>query len=186
MNNSFPRADSGNRERDAKRCLGRQRDDKSLADHDFTHERMIAHRWTHERDVELSIDERSQLRRDGHGLRLHLDAAVLSIEGAEKGRDVGLIRAVPDPDSQAPRVDAVHPSRDHGGAIGACDDVSRFLEKEPTGVRQLDASFRSVQQPHLKVVFKLPNLMTQGRLGNPQSGGGLAEMQRFCNGHEIP
>jgi len=164
---------------------GRQREDQRLADHNFTHQRMIAHRWTHERDVELSINERSQLRRDGHGLRLHLDAAVLSIEGAEKGRDIGLIRAVPDPDSQAPRVDAAHPSRDHGGAIGARDDVSRFLQKEPTGVRQLDASFRSAQQPHVKVVFKLPNLMTQRRLRDPQSRGGLAEMQGFCNGHEI-
>jgi hypothetical protein len=134
--------------------LGRQRHDQRLADHDFTHERMIAHRWTHERDVELSIDERSQLSRDRQGLRLHLNAAVLSIEGAEKGRDVGLIRAVPDPDSQAPRVDAAHPSRDHGGTIGARDDVSRFLEKEPTGVRQLDTSFRSVQQPHLEVVLQ--------------------------------
>jgi len=66
---------------------------------------MIVHRWTHERDVELSIDERSQLRRDRQGFRLHLDTALLSIEGAEKGRDIGLIRAVPDPDSQAPRVD---------------------------------------------------------------------------------
>jgi hypothetical protein len=111
---------------------------------------------------------------------------VLSIEGAEKGRDVRLIRAVPDPDSQAPRVDAAHPSRDHGGAIGARDDVPRFLEKEPTGVRQLDTSFRSVQQPHWEVVFKLPNLMAQGRLRDSQSGGSLAEMQGFCNGHEIP
>jgi len=57
---------------------------------------MIAHRWTHERDVELSIDERSQLRRDGHGFRLHLDAAMLRIKGAEKSRNVGLIRAVPE------------------------------------------------------------------------------------------
>jgi hypothetical protein len=157
--------------------FGRQRDDQRLADHDFAHQRMIAHRWTHERDVELSIDERGQLRRNRHGLRLHLEVSVLSIEGAEKGRDVGLIRAVPDPDSQAPRIDAAHPSRDHGGAIGARDDVSRFLEKEPTGVRQLDASFRSVQQSHSEVVFKLPNLMTQGRLRDSQSCGGLAEMQ---------
>jgi hypothetical protein len=115
-----------------------------------------------------------------------LDGALLSIEGAEKGGDIGLIRAVPDPDSQAARVDAAHPPGDHGGAIGARDDVSRFLEKEATGVRQLDASFRSVQQPHLKVVFKLPNLMAQGRLRNPQPGGSLAKMQRFCNGHEVP
>jgi hypothetical protein len=147
---------------------------------------MIAHRGTHESDVELSIDERSQLSRDREGLCLHLNAAVLSIEGAEKGRDIGLIRAVPDPDSQAPRVDAAHPSRDHGGVIGARDDVPRFLEKEPTGVGQLDASFRSVQQPHLQIVFKLSNLMTQRRLRNPQPGGSLAEMQRFRNGHEIP
>ena len=127
--------------------FARQRGDQRLADHDFAHQRMIAHRWTHERDVELSIDERSQLRRDRQSLRLHLDAALLSIEGAEKCRDIGLIRAVPDPDSQAPRVDAAHPSRDHGSAIGARDDVSRFLEKEPTGVRQLDASFRSRSNP---------------------------------------
>jgi len=159
--------------------FGRQRDDQRLADHDFAHQRMIAHRWTDERDVELSIDERSQLRRDRQGLRFDLDAAVLSIEGAEQGRDIGLIRAVPDPDSQTPRVDAAHPSRDHGGAIGARDDVSRFLEKEPTGVRQLDASFRTVQQPHVKIVFKLPNLMTQGRLRNPQPGGSLAENAGF-------
>jgi hypothetical protein len=38
----------------------------------------------------------------------------------------------------------------------------------------------------LKVVFKLPNLMTEGRLRNSQPGGSLAEMQRLCNGHEIP
>jgi hypothetical protein len=147
---------------------------------------MIAYRWTHERDVELPIDERSQLRRDGQGLRLDLDGALLSIEGAEKSGDIGLIRAVPDPDSQAVRVNAAHPPGDHGSAIGACNDFSRFLEKKSTGVRQLDASFRSAQQPHLKVVFKLPNLMAQGRLRNPQPGGSLAKMQRFCNGHEVP
>jgi hypothetical protein len=114
-----------------------------------------------------------------------LNAALLSIEGAEKGGDIGLIRAVPDPDSQAARVDAAHPSGDHGGAIGARDDVPRFLEKKPASVRQLDASFRPEQQPHMKVVFKLPYLMTQGRLRNPQPGGSLAEMQRFRHSHEI-
>jgi hypothetical protein len=46
--------------------------------------------------------------------------------------------------------------------------------------------FVSVQQPHLEVVFKLPNLMPQGRLRESQSCGGLAEMQGFSNGHEIP
>jgi Glycosyl-hydrolase family 116, catalytic region len=83
--------------------FGRQRDDQRLADHHFAHQRMIAHRWTHEREVELSIDERGQLRRNRQGLRLHLEVSVLSIEGAEKGRDIGLIRAVPDSDAQTPR-----------------------------------------------------------------------------------
>jgi hypothetical protein len=56
MNDSFPKTDSGNRERDAKRCLSGSAT-TSLADHDFAHQRMIGHRWTREREVERDIDE---------------------------------------------------------------------------------------------------------------------------------
>jgi hypothetical protein len=38
----------------------------------------------------------------------------------------------------------------------------------------------------LEIVFKLPNLMAQGRLRDPQPCGRLTEMQGFCNGYEIP
>jgi hypothetical protein len=163
----------------------RQCHDERLADDDFAAEGRIVDGRPDKADIEQPIEKRRELRRHGHGSGFDLDVLMPAVELADHCRDVRLVRAITHSDAQVRRIGTAYPSRNHGCAIGVRDDVPRFPEKVPTRLRQLDMSFRSIQQARPKLSLELSDLVTQRRLRDMQAGSGVAEVQRLRHGDEI-
>jgi hypothetical protein len=100
-----------------------------------------------------------------------------SVVDPNRRRHVGLVHAVADADAQSWRVAAPNASGNHCGAVGSCQDVPRFIEKQAPCLGEFHPAFGPAQQRGLELRLQLPNLMAQGRLRDLQPAGGLAEVQ---------
>ena len=82
----------------------RQCHNERLADDNLAVQRGVVNRRSHEAHIELTIEERRDLRRNRHRPGLDVDVLMVIVEGAAKRRDVELIgttgsRASPHPRS---------------------------------------------------------------------------------------
>ena len=91
----------------------------------------------------------------------------------------------PDANAETKHIAAPDAPRNDGRPIGAREDVSCLVEKQLPCLGQLDATFRPSKQRRLKSVSSCRNLVAQRRLCDPELRGGLPEVQRLGDGHEV-
>src|SRR4029450_713582 len=80
------------------------------------------------------------------------------------------------------------PARSLGVARGLCrlsDEGSGLYEEHPACIGQLHMTLRAIEEPRLQLPLEPPDLLTQGGLGDMESGGRTPEVQLFGHREEV-
>lgn len=165
--------------------LGWQRHEKRLSDQHLAAQCRIVDWWPDKSHVEPTVSQESKLGRNRERLCFDLDVPVHGIEPADEQGEIGLVHAETEADTQPLHSAGSNAPGQNGRAIRTREDVARFIQEQPPGVRQFDAPFVSMHQARLQLSLELANLMAQGGLRNVQLRRRLSKVQAFCNRHEI-
>src|SRR5262245_4525637 len=87
---------------------------------------------------------------------------------------------------ELPDLSTIRPSHGSGCLLGVRDDGSGFGEEHSTGIRQLDATCRPVEEGCLQFGLETPNLLAQRRLRYMELRRGPPGVELLRHREEIP
>jgi len=132
----------------------------------------------YEADIEAPGTEGGELFRDVEGVEVELGFRVTLAEEPDHPREIREVRPWHEANDEPANFPLPCPPGGQDCTLDAVEGRARRPEEDPTGLGELHAALRPLEQRNAHFVLERPDLLAQGGLGDPEPEGGPAKVQR--------